>query len=502
MKKDISELKDKLLELYHLNSAIAVLSWDQEVNMPQKGAEMRAQTIANLAGILHEKFTSKNFSLILKKINNKAKESRLNDEEKCIIREVNREYAREKKLPLEFVKELVKLCSQGQSVWAEARRKSDFKIFAPYLKKIVDLKRKEAKLVGYKKSPYDALLDTYEPRMTSEDISLLFNDLKDFLVPFIERIKNSKIKEKSQLLKGDYPIEEQIKFNEVIARKIGFDFESGRLDTSAHTFTMGFHPQDVRITTRYEKDDLFHALSATIHEAGHALYEQGILIENFGSPLGDSISLGIHESQSRIWENIVGKNISFWKYFYLILQKEFPVPFKKISLELFYKAINSVSPSLIRIEADEVTYNLHVIMRFEIEKELIEGSIEVNDLPKIWKSKMKEYFGLKVPNDAQGVLQDIHWSGGSIGYFPTYTLGNLYSAQFYEAAKRDIPDLEKRFGRGEFIRFREWLKKNIHIHGKIYSADALVKEITGEPLSSNYFINYIRNKYSRIYNLK
>jgi len=492
---------EELEEMTHIKAAIAVLQWDQEVFMPKKGADMRAKTISNLIGILHKRFISKDFENLLFKIKKLADKGKLSDNESCIVREVWREFEREKKMPTEFVRELANVCSKAQSVWAEARRKSDFKMFLPYLKKIIELKRKEAKFAGFKKNPYDALLDIYEPYVTTEEISVIFDDLKKFLVPFLKKIKKSKIKINPNILKDNFPISKQIDFNKLVAEKIGFDFEAGRLDISAHPFSTNFNAQDARITTRYKKDNLIDSLSSTIHESGHAMYEQGILIENFGTPLGESASIGIHESQSRIWENIVGKGKNFWKFFYPIMQEKFPKPFSKIKFDDFYRAINCVKPSLVRVESDEVTYNLHIIMRFEIEKELIDGSIEAEDLPKIWNNKTKEYFGINVPNDAMGVLQDVHWSGGEFGYFPAYALGNLYSAQFYFAAKRDIENLEEKFSEGQFSQFREWLRENIHIHGKMYSTEELLKRITGEKLDSKYFIDYIKNKYSEIYNI-
>ena len=501
-KENISELREKLQEIYHLGSALQVLHWDMEVFMPPNGASNRAMTIANLSGILHEKFISEDFAALLKKAKAKLDAGKLDDEESAIVRELWREYERQKKLPVAFVKEMAEICSSGHNVWIKAREKSDFEIFLPYLKKIVALKRREAELVGFKKSPYDALLDTYEPYATSEDISMIFEDLKKFLVPFLKKIKNSKIKIKPDILKGNFPVAQQKKFNEEVAKKLGFDFEAGRLDTSVHPFSSGFHPSDVRITTRYRKNDLFDSFFGVIHETGHALYEQGLSAKHFGTPLGESISHGIHESQSRMWENNVARSKNFWKYFFPKLQKQFPKSFAKISFNDFYRAINFVEPSLIRVEADEVTYNLHIIMRFEIEKELIEGSIEVEDLPKIWNAKMKEYLGVKVPDDAQGVLQDTHWSGGGIGYFPSYTLGNLYAAQFYNIVKKDILGLEKEIASGEFGHLREWLRKKIHIHGKMYSADGLVREVTGEPLTSQYFIDYLKEKYREIYKIK
>lgn len=501
-KENISELREKLQEIYHLGSALQVLHWDMEVFMPPKGAQSRAKTIANLSGILHEKFTSKEFAALLKKAKLQLDAGKLDDEESAIVRELWREYERQKKMPVAFVKEMSQICSEGHNVWIKAREKSDFGMFLPVLKKIVALKRKEAHLVGFKKSPYDALLDTYEPGATSEDISIIFEELKKFLVPFLKKIANVKGKINPDILKGNFPIDQQKKFDEEVAKKIGFDFEAGRLDTSVHPFSTGFHPNDVRITTRFREHDLFDSFYGVIHEAGHGLYEQGLDPKHFGTPLGESISHGIHESQSRMWENTVARSRNFWKYFYPKLQKQFPSPFAEVQFEDFYRAINFVESSLIRVEADEVTYSLHIILRFEIEKELIEGSTEVEDLPKIWNAKMKEYFGIKVPNDSVGVLQDTHWSGGGIGYFPSYTLGNLYAAQFYQTAKKDILNLEKEIAAGEFKHLREWLREKIHIHGKMFSADQLVREVTGEPLTSQYFIDYLKEKYGEIYNIK
>jgi carboxypeptidase Taq len=501
-KETMLQLKNKLQEMYHLGSALAVLNWDQETYMPPKGALQRAMTIANLSGILHEKFTSKVFESLLKKSKELLDDEKLDSSEAAIVREIWREFERQKRLPVEFVKEMAQVCSEGHNIWIEAKKKSDFKIFLPKLKRIVELKRREAELVGYKKSPYDALLDSYEPHATAEEVSITLAELKDFLVPFLQKIRESKVKIDSNMLKGNFSVEKQRKFNEEVAKKIGYDFEAGRLDVSEHPFSTGFHPQDARITTRFKKDDLLDSLFGTIHETGHALYEQGLLTENFGTPLGESISLGIHESQSRMWENIVGKSLLFWKYFHPILQKKFPKPFAKINVDEFYRVINHVEPSLIRIESDEVTYNLHIILRFEIEKDLVEGTIEVENLPEIWNAKVKEYLGIEVPNDASGVLQDVHWSGGGIGYFPTYTLGNLYSAQFWSAAKKGIINLEDEISHGEFSHLREWLRKNIHMHGKIYTADQLVREVTGEPLSSRYFVDYIKEKFGSIYGIE
>ncbi|MBI2515007.1 carboxypeptidase M32 [Candidatus Wolfebacteria bacterium] len=501
-KKDsLIEFKEKLKELAHLKSAFSVLHWDKEVYMPAQGNKPRAETLAYLSGELHQKFLSSKFKKLLEASKDRMAKGELTPEESAIVREVRREFERESKMPLEFVKELTRVTAEAHWVWAEARKKSDFRIFLPYLKKIVELKRKEAEFAGFKNSPYDALLDVYEPCATAEEISVILEELKQFLVPFLKKIQTSSRQINPQILKGNFSIEKQKEFGKLVLEKMGFSFEAGRLDTSTHPFTIAHHPYDVRITSRYDKNNLFYSLSSTIHEAGHALYEQGLLAENFGTPLGESVSLGVHESQSRVWENIVAKNKPFWRYFYPILQQKFKEPFQKISIDDFYPALNSVQPGFIRTEADEITYNLHIILRFEIEKALIEGTIAVENLPLIWNEKVKELLGLEAPNDAMGVLQDVHWSGGGIGYFPTYTLGNLYSAQFYETAKRDVLNLEDEIAAGEFGHFRNWLRKKIHIHGKFYRASDLVYNITGEKLNSRYFIEYLKKKYGEIYEL-
>jgi len=497
-----SELKARLLELTHLSSSTALLHWDLETYMPKRGAAARARSLSSLAAVIHDKFTSPEFEKLITELKSNLDKGLLGEAEACVVREIWRDFSREKKLPREFIEELSLTTAEAHHIWAEARRKSDFSVFRPKLEKIIELKRKEAELVGYKNSPYNALIDVYEKDATAEEVSILFEELKNFLVPFLKKIESSKKNIDTEILKGDYDIGKQRELSREIAEKIGFDFEKGRFDESTHPFTSGFNPEDVRITTRFDKRDVFPAISSTIHEAGHALYEQGLKVKHFGTPLGESRSLGIHESQSGLWENLVGKSLPFWKYWYPRLGEFFPEHFSKISLGDFYKAINVVRPSLIRTEADEVTYGLHVLLRFEIEKDLIEGSIEVGDLPEIWNQKTEELLGIKVPDDARGVLQDVHWSGGSFGYFPTYTIGNLYAAQFYSAAKSQILDLEEEIAGGQFGHLLEWLRKNIHIHGKLYSQDELVTRATGEKLSSKYFIDYITKKYGEIYGLK
>ncbi len=501
MTNSFSAFEHKLVDIAQLKSAFAVLNWDKDVFMPPKGSGPRAAMLGYLAGELHDKVLSQEFRGLLREAKAAADAGELSPGDRAIVREVWRDVSREEKLPVEFVKELTQVTSEAYHVWMDARRKKDFKLFAPHLTKIVALKRREAELVGFVQSPYDALLDTFEPYATTQEIAVALGDLKNFLAPFLVKIRNSKARVSRGAIAGDFDIEKQKAFCALAARQVGYDFDAGRLDVSAHPFSTSFHPLDSRITTRYNRSEFMQSISGVIHETGHALYEQGLPAARFGTPLAEAVSLGIHESQSRLWENLVGKSRAFWIYFYPLLQKEFPVPLRNVPLESFYRAINTVEPSFIRVEADEVTYNLHIILRFEIEKALIEGEIGVDDLPRIWNSKMKELLMLDVPDDSLGVLQDVHWSGGMIGYFPTYSLGNLYSAQFFAAARRDIPTLDDEMARGEFGRLLTWLREKIHVHGKMYSAQELVKNATGEKLNSKYFADYISRKYGEIYEL-
>lgn len=500
--KPIDILKERLIEISHLCSACAVLGWDQEVHMPQKGIDARSAACSILSSVVHKKLVAIDDDGLLSSLKKQVDLKKITGKQATIITETWRSFERQRKLPEALVKELSETESKSQHAWAEARKNNDFKSFLPWLQKIVELKRAEANLVGFSDSPYDALLDSYEPGMTTKEASVILNDLKDFLVPFLKELKHAKVKIDQKRILGRFPLEQQFAFNRFVSEKMGFDYTSGRMDQSTHPFTTTFHTRDVRITTRFKENNLLYALSSTIHEVGHALYEQGLPSEEFGTPLSEAISLGIHESQSRLWENSIGKSVEFWKYFYPRLQKKFPKPFEKIPLNEFIQIINAVKPSLIRTEADEVTYNLHIILRFEIEKEMIEGTIDLADLPLIWKTKMKEYLGIDVPNDSVGVLQDVHWSAGMIGYFPTYSLGNIYAAQFYNAMQCDIPDFSKKVSIGNLKEPREWLRRNIHIHGKTYKAAELVKQVTGEYPTSRYFIDYLSKKYEKVYSLK
>jgi carboxypeptidase Taq len=361
------------------------------------------------------------------------------------------------------------------------------------------LKKEEADFLGYAESPYDALLDTYEPDTKTSQITPLFSALKERLVPLLDRLLQSPHPPSDEILHRSYDPQRQLEFGNTVLKAMGYDFSQGRQDLSPHPFTTSFHPTDVRITTRVFEQDLPSALFGSIHEGGHALYEQGLDPKTYGTPLGEALSLGIHESQSRLWENCVGRSKSFWKYFYPILQKTFPEQLGDVDLQTFYAAINRVKPSLIRVEADELTYNFHVMLRFEIEKELMEGNLRVKDLPLAWNDRMQSYLGIIPEKESDGVLQDIHWAHGAIGYFPTYTLGNLYSVQFFNQAKKEMPDLLTQMESGNLLSLKEWLNKKIHCWGRTYPVTELVQRVTGETLNPDHFVRYLEEKFSEIY---
>lgn len=497
---NLKELRKRLVEIAHIASVHNVLSWDQEVHMPKKGIGARAEALAGIGKIIHEKTLALDRDGLLTTLKHNLDAGKIRREDAIIVAETWRTFERQKKLPVEFVSNLSKTLASSQHAWGVAKERNDFASFLPHLRKVIVLKQQEASLVGYAHSPYDALLDAHEPGMTTEEITRILDDLKLFLLPFLKKIRGSK-QPKLPVLTGKFPLSRQKAFNEYVAKKIGFDFEAGRIDISTHPFTTTFHQHDVRITTRYRENDILYSIGSTIHEVGHALYEQGLPHQHFGTPLAESVSFGIHESQSRLWENNIGKSRPFWAFLYPHLKKEFPAPFKAISLDEFYRAINAVRPSLIRTEADELTYNLHIILRFEIERALIEGTLNPKDLPAVWSDKMRAYLGISVPDDARGVLQDVHWSLGAFGYFPTYALGNIYAAQLYHTMQKRIPNLSTKISRGNLSEPREWLREAIHAHGKQFTANELIKKVTGEPPTSKYLIDYFQKKYGALYAL-
>ena len=490
-----------LKELHVLGSIGGIIGWDQETMMPPRAGELRAEQLAMLSSMCHERFTSNEIGDLLEALKAADESGELTEEQAVNVRETRRSYERDKKLPTDLVEELARTRSLAQQKWAEARKESDFKKFQPLLEKTVDLKKQVAELYGYEDDIYDALLDTYEPGMTVAQLDPMFAELRERTVKLVEAIVGTGTTSEVDALKRPHPLARQESFEREIAEAFGFKFDAGRLDLSAHPFCGGNAPNDVRMTTRRDENDPLSSLYSVMHETGHGLYGQGLEAKHSGTPMGSSISLGIHESQSRTWENLVGRSRQFWEF----ALPRFKAHFEGISEDLEFDevcfAANEVKPSLIRVEADEVTYNLHIILRFEIERDLMNGRVEVKELPEIWNTRMQDYLGLTPPNDALGVMQDIHWSMGGIGYFPTYTLGNLYGAQFFEAVREALPDLDNQIVRGEFMPLREWLRENIHCHGKRYSATELIERVTGKPPSSEAFLTYIETKFGELYGL-
>jgi carboxypeptidase Taq len=417
------------------------------------------------------------------------------------VREIRRSYDRAVKLPKELVEELARVTTQAQGAWQEARQYSDFARFRPWLEKIVALKRQEEAAVGYKESPYDALLDEYEPGATAREITKLFADLAAGLVPLVAAITGAGKQPDRDLLHREYPVDRQEVFGQAAAAAVGFDFDAGRLDKTTHPFCSGLGPGDCRITTRYNPRFFNEAFFGILHESGHGLYEQGLDPAHTGTPLGSAASLGIHESQSRLWENQVGRGRPFWEHFFPRARQTFPGALRDVSLDAWLFAVNDVRPSFIRVEADEATYNLHIILRFELEQALLTGDLAPADVPAAWNAKFQTMLGLTPPDDARGCLQDIHWSFGGLGYFPTYTLGNLYAAQFMDQARRDLPGLDDDFRRGEFGRLKGWLTEKIYRHGQRYRPGELCRRITGRSLDHRPFLSYLRAKYEPLYGL-
>ncbi|MGB4997469.1 MAG: carboxypeptidase M32 [Nitrospira sp.] len=500
----LEPLTTRLLEIRRIQSAAAVLSWDQETYMPAGGGAARAEQIATLEGLAHQRLVSAELETLLTEwidpATGQAADS-WDEPSRSLLRETWRDFSRAKKLPSDSVIRLSRECSLAQQAWVTAREESRFSKFLPSLKIILDLKRDEARYLGYRNSPYDALLDTYEPGATIAQLAPLFTQLRERLVPLLRRVQASHVTIDDRCLHQSFDQSKQVEFGRLVLTAMGYDFERGRLDLSAHPFTTSFHPTDVRVTTRVFEKDLPSCLFSCIHEGGHGLYDQGLDPRYYGSPLGESVSLGFHESQSRLWENCVGRSRAFWHCFYPMLQHTFPQQLADVPLDRFYAAINRATPSLIRVEADELTYNLHIMLRVEIEQALIEGRAEPDDLPGLWNEKMQSYLGIVPERDAEGVLQDVHWSMGAFGYFPTYTLGNLYSVQFFEQATLELPQLEEEMRAGHLLPLRRWLEQKIHRWGRMFTPDHLARRVTGSGVNPEPFLRYLETKYAELYRL-
>jgi carboxypeptidase Taq len=497
MKTEVTELITRWGEFEDVTRAAMVLEWDQETYLPKEGARARGNHIATLARVAHERISSPGFRTALKTA---ERLPQLSPKDKAVVREARREHLRASKIPTDLVVEVAKAESAGVAAWKDAYRASRWQTFSPHLATLVRLKRRVAEAIGYRTVPYDALLDIYEPGTTSAELDLLFGELEEATVKLVQAIARSSRRPNTEIWKGTFPEKLQLEFGRTVVEAMGFDFTRGRIDLSVHPFCSGFDPSDVRLTTRVSGEDLRPCLFGLIHEAGHGLYEQGIDPKLVGTPLGHAVSNGIHESQSRLWENIVGRSRPFWRHFLPKLKRSFPA-LARVKLEDFHFAVNEARPSYIRVDADEVTYNLHVILRYQLEKGLIDGSVRPESLPELWNAKMKKLLGITPKGDSQGVLQDIHWASGNYGYFPSYTLGNLCSAQIFERAAREIPDLDEKIGRGELVPLRDWLRRKIHQPGRLYPANELMRRATGRTLSAEPFLRYVNAKYGELYAL-
>lgn len=485
-------LMQKAADIGH---AAAVLEWDQETYMPPKGAEHRGRQLATLASQAHDILTSHRLETLLRELSTRTD---LSDTEAANVRLSLKDFNKNKKLPSSFVESLSRQSSECFNAWIEARQKKDYSIFAPSLAKMIALKQQQAKLYDYAAHPYDALLDDYEPGATVAMLDPVFAKIREQMPPLLAKIKAGQ-QVSNDCFHKEYPKQQQWDFSENLLRKMGYDFEAGRQDYAEHPFTTSFSNSDVRITTRVDEHNYASLLWSTIHEGGHALYEQGLPDDQYGLPLGSAASLGIHESQSRLWENCVGRGYKSWQYFFPVLEGYFPDQLKDVSVTDFFKAMNRVEPSLIRTEADEVTYHFHVMIRYEIEKGLLENTIDAKDLPQVWNSMYEKYLGITPPDDVKGILQDVHWSHGSFGYFPTYSLGSFYAAQFFAKAHTDIAGLDEQLANGEFEPLLAWLREQIHQYGRRYTSEELCEKVTGEKLDTEYFMRYITEKYAAVY---
>ena len=489
-------LVHKLTQVATLGSVSSVLGWDEQVNLPPEGAGHRAAQLGLLAGVVHGRATDPALGEAIDAAGETTQEG---SPEASVVRNARRRFDRSTKLPSRLVTELSETTTLAQQAWVDARGKSDFAAFQPWLEKVISLKREEADaLVGDGQARYDALLDEYEPGMTGADVTAIFEPLSGRLSQLVRDVADSGTTVDTTPLAGPYGIPGQRELSRRAAAAIGFDFAAGRIDEAAHPFCSGFGPGDCRLTTRYDETFLSQGLYGTLHEAGHGLYEQGLPREHFGTCLGESASLGVHESQSRMWENAVGRSREFWTFLHPHVTELFETA-REFSEEDFFLACGEVTPSLIRVEADEVTYNLHVLLRFELERDLIDGDLAVADLPERWNGRFAELFGIDVPDDARGCLQDVHWAAGLIGYFPTYTLGNLYAAQLWQAAEAALGPLPPQVARGEFAPLLSWLRENVHDHGHRYPAAELIERATGQTLSADPLIDSLKAKCHRVY---
>jgi carboxypeptidase Taq len=495
------ELMQRIRETALLASCAELLGWDEETYLPPAGVANRSKQLALLAGLQHQRATDPRVGELLAEVEGSNWITDPESPEAVNVRELRRRFDRQVRVPRQLVQELARTTSLAQQEWAIARRHADFKRFRPWLEKIVQLKRHEADCLGYEANPYHALLEEYEPGARADQIATLFEALGRELGPLANMLTGSRRRPDVSIVRRPYPIDRQRQFAEMAAAAVGFDFSRGRLDTAIHPFAGSVGPDDCRLATRYEPDSFSEGFFSTLHEVGHGLYEQGINAEHYGTPIGEVASLGIHESQSRLWENAVGRSRSFWEYFFPRARCLFPKALGDVDLDAFHFAVNHVERSPTRVGADEVTYNLHILIRFELEQALLTGNLPAADLPAAWNEAYGHHLGLIPPNDALGCLQDGHWAAGMIGYFPTYTLGNVFAAQLFARARMDLPDLDTQFAAGQFAGLRGWLRQAVYQHGRCYPAHQLIARATGEPADHRTLVQALKQKYGELYRI-
>jgi carboxypeptidase Taq len=489
------KLIPRLQQLYRLGGAMSLLGWDQEVAMPPGGARTRAGHRGALAGIVHEKLVAPELGSLLDDLAPAMEE--LDQIARANVREVMRMRRRAVRLPADLVREQAEAAAMAHGEWVSARRDDDWNRFSPYLHRLVALKQQEASFLAIGDEPYDSLLDDYEPGARTATLLPVFAALRRALTDLLDRL-GDRLAENGSILSGTFDISRQDDLNRRVLTAIGFDFDQGRLDSSAHPFTESMGCGDVRITTRYSTDSPLSGLFSSLHEGGHALYEQGLPSDHRDTPVCQPVSLGIHESQSRLWENFVGRSRAFCRWLAPMLREVFPTHLDELTVDDLYRAVNVIAPNPIRIEADEVSYNLHIILRLEIERAMISGELACDDVPALWRQKAREYLQLSITDDRTGALQDIHWCTGSFGYFPTYTLGNLYAAMFWQTVRRDLPDIDLDLAAGRFGDLLGWLRRVIHSRGSMLTAGDLCREVTGEDLDAAPFIAYLEGKYEEL----
>lgn len=500
----IDRLKALDREALRLAEAAEALRWDQETYMPEEAIDARSEQVAILESLAHERNTRDEVGTLLSDLGateeNPLGDPSLTSDDRAFLRAKQRAYTLSTKLPPELVRRFAEVTSKAQAAWVKAKANDDYSRFQPHLEEIVRLNQEKAERYGYEDHVYDALLDQFEPSMKTAEVERVFEGLRTSLVDLVRRIREQPQVD-DLFLHQRFPVAQQETLGYELLEQLGYEFSRGRLDVSAHPFTTTLGPNDVRITTKYQEDLFASAVFSTIHEAGHALYELGVDPKYHGTLLATGTSLGIHESQSRLWENVIGRSREFWSHWLPRLRELFPDQLDGVNLDRFYRAVNRVEPSYIRIEADEVTYSLHVILRFQLEVKLMSGDLRVKDLPTAWNETMQALLGVTPPTDAKGVLQDVHWSMGAIGYFPTYALGNLYGAQFVDTMGAEIPDFYEKVAKGELEPVLSWLREKIHRHGAAKTPKELIREVTGNELEPSHFVRYLESKYGDIYGL-